>query len=379
MLRMIGGEGMEVTGAMGVGADRSYSALTMKDYVAQAEATTGMPSGPLSRKAIAMVPQDSLVAALGVANFSGALDWLVEMVVNAAGGEEAFGGQDPLEMLQGMIGLHLGRDLVDHVGEEWGLYLSDSTGGGGVASAVAFLELEDAAKFGVGVDQLVGFLNSAVETRARGYVQIRRRSEVLDHYVLTFPGLPVPLELCGAQVNGYFLFTLSPQALYAASAHVSSGGPTVLDNPRFQAMSSGNLEGLYGLSFADIPRLLADGYGWSVLGCSLLSNATRSPRDPERNPPSILPTFHELARGAKASVSESRLVGNDLVTLAQMDRSMLVLGTGQAGFLDRIPLVAAIPAFAAIGASVSAREATEAREALLEARDDEYDQQEDPR
>ena len=52
---------------------------------------------------------------------------------------------DPVMLLQQNTGFHLYRDFIDPMGAVCGLYASDTTGGGGLLSMVAFVELADAA------------------------------------------------------------------------------------------------------------------------------------------------------------------------------------------------------------------------------------------
>ena len=97
------------------------------------------------------------------------------------------------------------------------------------------------------------------------------------------------------------------------------------------------------ITFLDTPRMLKDGYGMMNLACSALTNGTRSRVDSARSAGVIMPPYHELMRGAKASVSVSRVDGRDYVTEGRGDRSMLVNMTGMVGLVMGNPLLMAIP------------------------------------
>jgi hypothetical protein len=57
----------------------------------------------------------------------------------------------------------------------------------------------------------------------------------------------------------------------------------------------------------------------------------------------IMPTFPELARGAKASVTSTYMDGDDYVTEQWADSSMLVNMTSMVGWLTSSPAALLIP------------------------------------
>jgi hypothetical protein len=164
--------------------------------------------------------------------------------------------------------------------------------------------------------------------------------------MLTFPGLPVPLEITWTVAEGCLIFGATPHAVIAAVEHARGAGPTLLDNPRFLDMGGDAWQGATYVTFSDVPRLARSGYGLAQLACSALANGVRSPVNPQRDPGLILPAFDELVDGAKASVAVYRLDGDDLIGTFQADRSLLVNLCGGLGLIDQSGSTVAMAAMA---------------------------------
>jgi prepilin-type processing-associated H-X9-DG protein len=78
---------------------------------------------------------------------------------------------------------------------------------------------------------------------------------------------------------------------------------------------------------------MRDGYGLVSRGVSALCNAVRSPTDSSRGYDLLMPSLAELSNGAKASVTITRVQGDDVIVSSQMDRSLLVNAAGCIGAL----------------------------------------------
>ena len=348
MLELFGLGDLLLNYVVGHGSDRAYTVMTMPGYVNYLKETVGLPEAPLSRRALTAVPADAVWASVSTVDFQGLIDMILDALEMSP--DNPFGDQDPLEMLRDVIGVHLQDDLFAHMGQEWGMYMSDSSGGGGLASMVIFAQLTNPDAFNATLDQLEETVNGFADASAKGYIEFREwEHEGVSYTTLMFPGLPVPLELTAATVDGYMVKGFTPQAVIAGVRQIRSGTTSLLDNPRFQEVSSGSLDDLFALSFIDTAELVRDGYGWSSIMCSAIANGVRSPSDPSRDVGMVLPMYEDLVRGVKAQVLFSRLVGDDLVSTGQSDRSALVNMTAMLGVLDRVPVLAAIPFAAAAG------------------------------
>ncbi|MFT4540208.1 MAG: hypothetical protein ACI841_003216 [Planctomycetota bacterium] len=323
--------------AAGHDEDRSYSILRMPGYAASMREQGLMPERALSSKDLALIPVDANFASVSTANIGGTLDMMMGFIEQAMA--DAGMGGDPLEMAAGMTGIHPRTDLIDHLGSSFGLYTSDSTGGGGLMSAVMFMEVKNGESLTDTSERLIGMINGIAGQQAMGYVAFRDwESSGIDYTTLTFPGLPVPLELTCTMSDGYAFMGLTPQAVMAAVHQQKSGGKSLLDHPRFREQLAGGIEGLMSVQFIDTPRLLADGYGVMSLVASALRNGTRSRTDESRDAGLILPAYPLLVKGARATVTATRADGDDWVAETRGDRSVLVNLTSGFGAVTGTPL-----------------------------------------
>jgi len=312
-------DGLTMVGGYGTSSDRAYTTTRVLGYVPTAVELGLMPSGPLRASMVRAIPEDAVVAFVGTARLSG-YPALIQRFIG-----EAVGGGDLIEQVYAETGIHLEHDLFDHLGEGYGLYLSDATGGGGWSSAILFLEVGNTGELGNTLDEMVARGGHLARNETNGYVQLVPRS-VGEHDLVTlaFPGLPVPFEVSFGQASGMLFFGLSPQAVVAAMHQASQGGASLLDRPAIRERLGTELAGVYGLTFTDAPRLAAAGYGTTSLLCAALANGTSSPSDPGRYAGAVLPPFQEFMRGVRPSVGVTRVVGDDMVTIVQSDRSILV-------------------------------------------------------
>ena len=263
-------------------------------------------------------------------------------MMETIGAEQGMG--DPVEMIAQMTGINVEADLIAHLGSRFGIYASDSTGGGGFSSAVMFMELKSREGLMPLVERLTGMINGMGQSEADGYVQMRPWEQGgMQYYTLTFPGIPVPIEPTIAMTDNYMFVGMSPNATMAAVAQAAGSGGGLMDNAAFRDQLPGGLDGAYAVTFLDNARLMRDGYGITNLMCSGLRNGVRSPSDPTREPGPVMLPYHEFVKGVKASVGVTRIVGDDLISQAQGDPSMLVNVTGLVGFVASSPLAVLVP------------------------------------
>ncbi len=310
--------------AIGHGAEHAHIAARYRNGVALARQTGALAEGPLPAEAFALVPADATLVSLSRSEPLSALRVL-----------EWFGPEAQAQVegaVRAELGLELGADLLEPLGQTFGLYLSDTTGGGGLASAVMFVALDDEERFERTLDVLVEHLNDAAGAQLKGYARVRE----YEHrgtacFALSFPGVPVPFEPALAVRRGHLFAAATPQALAAALDHARDGGAGLAAHPALRA--AGPLDDLQALSFTNAPRLARDGYGLAGLVSASLANAVRSPVDPLREPGLVLPPLGELLSGARPSLLVSRIEGEDLVMTGTTDRSALLQLAATLGML----------------------------------------------
>jgi len=324
---------------MGVDAERGYSRVLMPGYGATLRRMGILAEGGLDERDFAMIPADAQWAQLSTFDANGTLDYVLEIMAPMMAAE---GIEDPLGTIREETGFDLRADLVAHLGTTMAMYTSRTTGGGGMLSTVATMELVNPAGMLETLNRLRGLIDGMAASEARGYVRIRGwKREGVDLMTLTFPGLPVPLGMTLAVTESHLVAGLTPQATLGAIEHMRGGGPGLLANERFRAQLPADPLGAMQVQFIDIPELAEDSYGIASLVTAMIANAMRSPAS-DREPGLIMPSYPRLLGDAKAMVTVARLAGDDLVELGRSDNSMLVNMTGMIGWFTSSPLMVAV-------------------------------------
>jgi hypothetical protein len=319
----------------GADAERSYTTLNMPGYGATMRSMGMLAERGLTEADYAMVPTDAEWAQLSTINASGTLDYMLEVMKPLL---EAEGIDDPLGMLREQTGFDLRTDIVDNLGTTMAMYTSRTTGGGGMLSTVATLELSNSQGMLATLNRLWGMIDQMAADEADGYVRVRGwEHDGTPLMTLTFPGLPIPLEATIAVTGTHLVAGLTPQATLGALAHMKSGGAGLLANTGFRSQLPGDPIGAMSAQFIDIPQLAGDSYGLASLVCSAIGNAMRSPSS-TREPGLIMPSYTELMYGAKPMVMLARVVGDDLIEEGRGDNSVLVNMAGMVGMVASSPI-----------------------------------------
>ena len=356
---LLGPDATSFSIAIGYGDDRMHGAWRYTNYAPLAERWHALVREPLEPRVLTMVPVDATFAEVGKYRISG-LGGLIREWMPAMEEMGVEGVEDPFALFAEHTGIDLERDVLAHFGDAYGFYMSDTTGGGGVMSAVMFMRATGPLALDESLHRLAEKVNELAREHARGYVQMRDyKREGMPLTTLTFPGLPVPLEISWTITDGYLIFGATPHAVIAAARQAKGAGPSLLDNRKFTQMGGTRWEGATYVTYADMPRLARSGYGFAQLACSAIANGVRSPTDVQRDPGLILPPFNTLMNGAKASVSIYRLDGDDLVGTFQADRSFMVNLCGGLGMIGQSGAPIAV---AAMGAGILVPSLEKARE-----------------
>ena len=342
MLELTGMQNMVMKMAMGCDGESSHTTLSLTGYGAAMREMGLMPTRGVTARDLALVPTDATWATVATWNPRGSFDLMLSMLRDDLGQAELDEG---LEMVTQMTGIHPQRDIVEHLGVSYGAYTSDSTGGGSLLSLVLFCELENSQGLWDTLGRAADRLNAMATEQAKGYVRTKRWEHGGAQLMsLTFPGVPVPFEPTLVVTEQYLLVGLTPQAALGALHQALRDDQGLMANERFRQNLPGDPLGAMTVEFFDSPRHLRSGYGMTSLLCSAISNATRSPTDSDRDAGVILPSFRDLAQGARASVGITRFVDDGVVTHYRGDRSVLVNLTSVVGFVSTSPLLLALPA-----------------------------------
>ena len=142
--------------AYGADANRSYSTMLMPGYGTLQKEAGLLPESTLTPEHLGLVPADASWAMVSSMNVQGTFDMVMGML-EQVGAEQGMG--DPVEMISQMTGINVEADLIAHLGERFGLYASDTTGGGGFTSAVLFMEIKSREGLMLLVERLNGIVN----------------------------------------------------------------------------------------------------------------------------------------------------------------------------------------------------------------------------
>ena len=301
--------------ASGYDGERLHHSTRQVNWVPMARALDAFVIEPLSEADLRRVPADATLVSLSRANIAASFDAL-----------QVPGQPDPFALLTTLIGLDLRRDVIETLGETFGLYLSDTTGGGGVTSGVLFATVKERERLAASLRRIAELIQLMGMTQAQGRVTVRDWEHAGGACMtLVTPGLPVPLEpSLGFGGDAVFL-ALSPASLVAALDHAASGEAGLAGAPRFRDLAGDSLEGVQGVTFVDTPRMARDGYGMVSHLYSALANGLRAsgPGAAELSDPGVLmPSFHEVLERCVPHVALARVSGNDLVLTGQGDSSV---------------------------------------------------------
>lgn len=368
---LIGPDAMTVSFAAGYADDRTHIVGTLANVARQYRESGLLTDRTLDAAHLRLVPADATLAQVSMGEFTGMGHYLNDMFTQMAQAMNEDPDGTAFDMVAQQIGIHPQRDFFDHLGNVSAFYMSDTTGGGGLLSAVMMFEITDAGAMRETFGQVESQINAITQQLARGYIRVHStRQGDARVSTLTFPGVPIPLEVTYAITDGYFIVGATPQALAAAAAQISRPGPSLADRNDFMQAIGGSLRGATQVQFSDTARRARDGYGITSLVMSALRNAVRSPIDAERQPDAIMPTYAGLLEGVRPSVMVTRIDGDDMHFTGQCDRSMLVNLASVMGSAELIGGIAAAGAMAGITmpAMAQAREAARQTRAMAQLR-----------
>jgi hypothetical protein len=308
----------------------------------------GTDKGHLTPADLATIPADATSAAMTLITTKPLLKLIAAVKVRFPQAQEA------LDQFTQTTGVDFENDLLASVGGVMGSYTSESTGSGGAGSMVVLASFVDRAKFLQAHDKLAAAAREALNNGpeelaiASKYIRLRSwKSGANDVLSLTFPGVPVPLEISYAATERWLVVGLTPQAVVGALAQLEGKGDKgIATRPEVAARLPKGKE-LTSLSFKDTARSMRDGYTLTTMLGSAVANAMRSPSDPSREPGILVPSYKDLVKGVQAKVEVAYREGETIVIDGISDPSMLV---GFASAMGEFSLAGpAISAMSAMG------------------------------
>ncbi|MBL0868943.1 MAG: hypothetical protein IBJ18_00005, partial [Phycisphaerales bacterium] len=346
-----GENAISISNTTGFTESSSLSVTRIENARIHAEAL-GISETPLTAAQLRIIPADAKFGSISSFSLASTINQITRVEESLPPEANFF------EMLRARVGVDIVTDLLNHLGTTGGHYVSDSTGGGGLMSLVAFTSVNDSTKLSATLDKLAGSLNSSIDgfTQAQlgkklRYLTINRsnyRNQKL--YSLQFRGLPIPLELSLGLTDQWLFITLSPQACMAAIDQATSSDPGFTTNPAFVSAIPTNRP-LVRVAFNDVSRTIRDGYPALTLIGTAITNTVRSPST-DRDPGQVVPTYNQLMKGARATVSITTFDKDAYVTETTADRSTLVNAAASIGELSTYtPILASIGLRPPAGAS----------------------------
>lgn len=347
----------DILGQMGLN-DAVMQAAAMSDGTTThgASVTTGLagrmvasgilPEGGLTEAHLAPVPRDATWANVARMDMEAVFDGIDALVSEYAA--EQLGGASLADLAQGGLGIDLRSGLFGALGDTYGLYASESTGGGGLTSTVMFFSLRDTDALLETKEQLTEIINAKIGAESRGYVSIRTWMHHDDEYTtLMFPGLPAPLEPTMAMNENWLVVAATPQAAMGAMGQIASGAPSLAAHGEIAPLLDGTK---VGVGFMNSSYYARSGYGMTSMLLSSISNGVRSRTDLAREPGPIMPVYSTFKEGIRDAIAYQEVVGDDLIARQTQDGSMVVQVATMIGFLEDYGLAIMAPAI--LGAAV---------------------------
>jgi prepilin-type processing-associated H-X9-DG protein len=216
---------------------------------------------PLSNEIIKTIPQTATVAMAGKLDLGG----IVANIRTGAAKVSPEAGksvEDAFAQLKQMLGLDVQTDLLNHLGDEWSLYVDPMTAGNGMLGFCLVNRPRNAQKVDAALTWLEDLANKTIasNTPPDGPTFAFKRSKTGD---LTLHYFPVPaVSPTWAVKDGNLYAGLYPQVVQAAAEQGSGKGKSLLDNEDFLAVRKrlGNQSTITGFTFANLPKTAPEGY-----------------------------------------------------------------------------------------------------------------------
>ncbi|MCH2138994.1 MAG: hypothetical protein MK074_08095 [Phycisphaerales bacterium] len=310
-----------------------------------------LPEDGVTRNLLRRIPESACAFECTRIDFGTYINALLDAVEMTGGSDGNTELQQGYDMFHAVTGVDFRDGLIAPLGDSLTFYMSNETGGNGLASLVGLVGLRDAATMSESISTLASVADHAAASESQGYVRfLAQRISGCDTAVsMRFPGLPIPVEPTIAVADGTLVMGLFPQAVAEAVAQFDARR-SVLDAEGFR-MARGT-DGLGGvqIKYMDQKVLAADGFGCMAFVGAALENYTRSRRSPEAPAPPVVPAYTRLTNDMQPGLFWAKLDGPDLIARGTADRSMVAQMTAGVGYVSAFsPLIVA----AALGSAMA--------------------------
>lgn len=316
---------------------------------------SGLSKQPLEAGDLAIVPADATAAFITRVMPQKTWSQMRQQVEAAAPGQF----EQAMAKFREALSIDFEQDVLAALGDTAAIYVSDSTGGSSILSAVAAISLSDPDRMAASLQKAAGAFNrmAAEQVEAPGAVRMQMFTQGGIRFVqLRFPGLPIPMEPTIAIAGKWMMIGATPAATVAAASLVAeaprAGGLGL--NPVFAKHRTAERKPI-SVGFVDSARTMSRGYPLLSFGTSAIANAMRSssPEVAEREPGFILPAYNTLARDVRPIVSQTYWDGEDMIVETTSDKSMLVNAAALLGVGDLGQIVGSMMLGAGIGAAAA--------------------------
>jgi prepilin-type processing-associated H-X9-DG protein len=219
------------------------------------------------------------------------------------------------------------------------MYRSNVTGGDSLYSMVGLVSLKNAAGMKQSLKTLAGHLDQRVAPMADGHVRFVNWTQGdVDMLTVTFPGLPIPVQLTLGVADDHLIAGLMPEAVQAAATQLGAA-TCVLDNPAYAKVRPHAKQQMIRIQFTDTAQRIPGGYGLTSALMAAIGNYARPKGHVAGGIAAVMPSFTDLMSGASSCIFVQRMEGDDLVIEGSTDRSVISGMTAMVGELSSSPIL----------------------------------------
>jgi prepilin-type processing-associated H-X9-DG protein len=216
-------------------------------------------SKPISEDLLKAIPDSATFVAAGSFDFAR----FVEQIRTIAGAidpeaqkkiDQGLGG------LSMMIGKNVQRDILEPLGEQWGIYMSPLVGGNSYAGLVLINQLDDPAKAQQGLNAAWIFANNMIAAQMKDQeLKVQTQRTKIGDVTINYLG--VPFVSPGWTIKDGRLYAgLFPQVVSTATKQASSG-KSIVDNPDYQKLTQRlNVAKPTSVMFLNLPATAPQAY-----------------------------------------------------------------------------------------------------------------------
>lgn len=209
-------------------------------------------SKPVSDDLLKAIPDSATFAAVGSFDFAKLVEQ-IRTIVGAVDPEAQQKIDQGLGGLSMMIGKNVQRDILEPLGEQWGVYMSPAVGGPTAAGVVIVNQLDDAAKAQQGLNALWFFANNMIAAQMKdSELKVQTQRTKIGDVTVNYIGTPFVAPGWTIK-DGRLYIALFPQIVSTAT-HQVGVGKSIADNAEYQKILQRlNVTKPSGVCFLNLP------------------------------------------------------------------------------------------------------------------------------